>query len=89
MCLAVPGRVERIESGSSPLMGSVSFGGVVKNVCLDWVPGVSVGDYVIVHVGFAISTLDSQEAEETLRLIDNLEKAGESETGSPGADDPQ
>ncbi|HUL44757.1 MAG TPA: HypC/HybG/HupF family hydrogenase formation chaperone [Bacteroidota bacterium] len=73
MCLAVPGKVVEIDRSISPVMGKVDFGGVRKDVCLDWVPDVHLGDYVIVHVGFAISTLDENEAKETLRLIGEIE----------------
>ena len=79
MCLAVPGKIESI-SGDDPLqrMGKVSFGGVVKEVSLAYVPEAAVGDYVIVHVGFAISTLSEEEATqvfEYLRQMDELEEA--------------
>jgi hydrogenase expression/formation protein HypC len=79
MCLAVPGKVLSIDSGSEPLMGLVSFGGVEKRVCLEWVEGVQPGEYVIVHVGFALSRVDEEEALETLRLLTELGEAG---TGS-------
>ena len=68
MCLAIPGRVEQIIEGDIR-MGRVNFGGVVKNVCLDYVPEVAVGDYTIVHVGFALSKIDEQTALETLELF--------------------
>jgi hydrogenase expression/formation protein HypC len=68
MCLAIPGRVEEIIEGDVR-MGRVNFGGVVKNVCLDYVPEVSVGDYTIVHVGFALSKIDEKSALETLELF--------------------
>ena len=66
MCLAIPGRVEEITSDGLIRMGRVNFGGVVKRVCLDYVPEIAVGDYAIVHVGFAISKIDEQTAEQTL-----------------------
>jgi hydrogenase expression/formation protein HypC len=70
MCLAVPGRIRSI-SGDDPLtrMGKVDFGGVVKDVALAYVPEAGVGDWVIVHVGFAISKLDEEEAKKTLDLL--------------------
>jgi hydrogenase expression/formation protein HypC len=67
MCLAIPGKVEEITSDGLIRMGRVNFGGVVKNVCLDYVPEVQVGDYTIVHVGFALSKIDEETAEQTLR----------------------
>ena len=66
MCLAIPGRVEEITSDGVVCMGRVNFGGVVKRVCLDYVPEIAVGDYAIVHVGFAISIIDEKTAQETL-----------------------
>jgi len=69
MCLAVPGKVLEIDRTTNPVMGTVDFAGVQKQVCLEWVPEVRVGNYVIVHVGFALNTVDEQEAEETLRLL--------------------
>ena len=71
MCLAIPGRVEQITEGDVR-MGRVNFGGVVKNVCLDYVPEVVVGDYTIVHVGFALSRIDEETAEETLDLFEKM-----------------
>ena len=73
MCLAVPGKVISIDKQQQPLMGKVSFGGVEKNVCLDLVSDVQVGEYVIVHVGFALSKMDEEEAQETLGLLEELE----------------
>jgi len=67
MCLAIPGKVEEITTDGLIRVGRVNFGGVVKNVCLDYVPEVQVGDYTIVHVGFAISKIDEETAEQTLR----------------------
>lgn len=66
MCLAIPGRVEEISADGGLRVGRVNFGGVVKRVCLDYVPEVQVGDYTIVHVGFAISKIDEETAEQTL-----------------------
>ena len=73
MCLAVPGKVTEIYPHDDMMMGKVSFGGVQKEVCLDWVPEVKVGQYVIVHVGFAISVMDEDEALETLKMLDEME----------------
>lgn len=70
MCLGIPGEVETVEvDEKGMLMGRISFGGVVKRACLDFVPEVSVGDYVLVHVGFALSCLNAEEARETLDLL--------------------
>ncbi|MGA2117303.1 MAG: HypC/HybG/HupF family hydrogenase formation chaperone [Bryobacteraceae bacterium] len=72
MCLAVPGRVEEIYEGFGSRMAKVDFGGVVKEVCLAYVPEIAVGDYTIVHVGFAISRIDEAQARETLDMFRQL-----------------
>lgn len=69
MCLAVPGQVLEIHERHGVRMGRMSFGGVVKEVCLAYLPEVEVGDYAIVHVGVAISKIDEESARETLRLL--------------------
>ena len=71
MCLALPGQIQRIEDDELRT-GTVSFAGVTKEVCLALVPEASVGDYVIVHVGFAISKVDEQVAKNRLSLIEQL-----------------
>jgi hydrogenase expression/formation protein HypC len=69
MCLGVPGRlVSRFERQGQP-MGQVDFGGVTKAICLAYVPEIEVGQYAIVHVGFALSVVDEQEAAESLALF--------------------
>ncbi len=81
MCLAIPGKVQSIE-GDDPFtrMGKVDFGGVVKQIALAYLPDVEVGDYVIVHVGFAISKLDEEEAAKTLEYLREMgEMAAEAE----------
>ncbi len=72
MCLAVPGKIVQIEERDLTRMGKVDFGGVVKDVCLAYLPDASVGDYTIVHVGFAIQRLDEESALATLRLFEEL-----------------
>ncbi|MEC4815309.1 MAG: HypC/HybG/HupF family hydrogenase formation chaperone [Scytonema sp. PMC 1069.18] len=79
MCLAVPGKIMSIENdssanGDSSLLrtGKVSFGGILKEVSLAYVPEAQVGDYVIVHVGFALSIVDEEEAEETLNYLQEI-----------------
>lgn len=83
MCLGIPGKIISIED--SPLgvrMGKVSFGGIVKETSLAYTPEAQVGDYVVVHVGFAISRLDEEEAQQTLETLAELEKLAE-EQGEP------
>ncbi|MCX7834100.1 MAG: HypC/HybG/HupF family hydrogenase formation chaperone [Ignavibacteria bacterium] len=77
MCLAIPGKIVSIEDNSNPKMAKVSFGGAIKNICIDWVPEAKVGDYVLVHVGFALSIIDEKEAEETLKLIRDIDNSSE------------
>ncbi len=78
MCLGVPGKVLEITPSSTGMtMGKVSFGGVAKEVCLAYTPEVEVGEYVIVHAGFALNRLDEQEAEEVFALLRALEEVGE------------
>lgn len=72
MCLAVPGKVIEIEDRDHTRMAKVDFGGVVKDVCLAYLPDITVGDYTIVHVGFAIQRLDEASALETLALFESL-----------------
>jgi hydrogenase expression/formation protein HypC len=76
MCLAIPGKVLEIDASVSPLMGKVSFGGIKKEVCLELVPEVKIGNYVIVHVGFALSIMDEEEAQETLKMIEQMNALG-------------
>ncbi|MER5971971.1 HypC/HybG/HupF family hydrogenase formation chaperone [Streptomyces sp. NPDC002055] len=72
MCLAVPGRVLEIEERDGTRMARVDFGGVVKDVCLEYVPDMRIGDYAIVHVGFALQRLDEESARQTLELFEHL-----------------
>jgi hydrogenase expression/formation protein HypC len=86
MCLAVPGKVIEVE-GEDPLLRSarVSFSGVIKEVSLACAPEAQLGDYVLVHVGLAISVIDQQEAEETFRYLKQMGELDdlEEETASP------
>ncbi len=72
MCLGIPGKVVAIYEADGIRMGEVEFDGIVKQVCLAYLPEIAVGDYTIVHVGFAISQVDEQSARETLALFQNL-----------------
>jgi hydrogenase expression/formation protein HypC len=72
MCLAVPGKVEAIYDDQGVRMGKVNFGGVLKEVCLAYLPEIEPGDYAIVHVGFAISRIDEQSARQTLQTFSEL-----------------
>ncbi len=69
MCLGVPGKITEIFEMEGLKMGKVDFGGVVREACLEYVPEAKQGDYVVVHVGFAISLLSEAEAQETLAML--------------------
>ncbi len=88
MCLAVPGRILEVEQQADNRLGTIQFGGVTRRAYLDFVPEANVGDYVIVHVGFAISRVDAEEARRTwdlLRQMDQLREEGlaTSDEGGP------
>jgi len=72
MCLAIPGRVSQIDVLDGVRFGRVQFGGITRHACLDFVPEATVGDYVMVHVGFAISVVDKDEAERTYALLESM-----------------
>ena len=72
MCLAVPGRVLSVTEQDGTTMAEVDFGGLRKEVCLAYIPDVTIGEYVIVHVGFAIQRLDEKSAQATLANFDKL-----------------
>lgn len=90
MCLGIPGKVIEIRDDAALLMGKVDFGGVRKEACLAYTPEVQLGDYVIVHVGFAISRVDEEEALKTLAVLEQMGDllAAELETMGPGMDAP-
>ena len=69
MCLGIPGKITDIYQKDSLRMARIDFGGIVKEACLEHTPEANVGDYALIHVGFAISLMDEEEAQETLKLI--------------------
>ncbi len=84
MCLGVPGKIiETFTSTTGMKMGRVSFSGVVQDVCLEYEPDAEIGDYVIVHVGFAISRLDPDEAMELLDYLVEIDESAEVEIAQP------
>jgi hydrogenase expression/formation protein HypC len=84
MCLAIPGKIESVSS-DDPLtrMGKINFGGILKEASLAYVPEAKVGDYVIVHVGFALSRLDEDEAQKVFEYLKQMEELGELKEGGP------
>jgi len=88
MCLAVPGKIVEINEHDGLQMARVDFGGIFREACLDYVPEAKVGDYCVIHVGFAISLLSEKEAMETLELlnqISNIEEELGPESGAAPA----
>ncbi len=69
MCLGIPGKITEIYQKDSLQMAKIDFGGIIKEVCLAYTPEAEVGNYALIHVGFAISLMDEEEAQETLKLI--------------------
>jgi hydrogenase expression/formation protein HypC len=74
MCLAVPGKILEIYQSNGLLMGKIDFGGVIREACLSYVPEAKVGDYTIIHVGFALNLIDEVEAQETIALLEEISK---------------
>ncbi len=83
MCLGIPGRVVETYREHDVLMGKVDFGGVFKRVCLEHVPHVVVGKYVVVHVGFALNVIDEVEARRVFEFLDEMKQLDELEVPSP------
>ncbi len=77
MCLAIPGKVLSDFEQNGMRMAKVQFGGVVRDACLEYVPETQIGDYVLVHVGFAISRLDEAEAQRTYELLREMDQLTE------------
>jgi hydrogenase expression/formation protein HypC len=77
MCLAIPGKVVETFTQEGMHMARVQFGGVTREACLNYVPETQVGDYVLVHVGFAISRVDEEEAQRTYAALAELDQLGE------------
>ena len=90
MCLAVPGQVQEIFEAGGVRMAKVNFGGIVKDVCLAYVPDIEVGEYTIVHVGFALQRIDETSARETLATFEKMglleEEFGEAGEAEPDAE---
>lgn len=82
MCLGIPGQVVAFDGHKGLAMGTVDFDGIRKEICLAYVPEARLGDYVIVHVGFAITTVDEQEAQRTLAVLRSVAGAIEAELGT-------
>ena len=83
MCLGIPGKVVETYREHDVLMGKVDFGGVSKRVCLEHVPQVQIGQYVLVHVGFALNTIDEDEAHRVFAFLDEMKQLDELQVPTP------
>jgi len=86
MCLAVPGKIIELDEKDPMRMGKVDFGGIIREASLAYVPEAGLGDYVIVHAGFAISQLDEEDAHETLRLLEEISVIEQEMAAAPQGD---
>ncbi len=77
MCLGIPGKIVEIHETGGLRMGKVDFGGVTKEACLEYVPEAVIGDWTIIHVGFALNVLTEQDAQETLALLNEIDALAE------------
>ncbi|HIP71672.1 MAG TPA: HypC/HybG/HupF family hydrogenase formation chaperone [Anaerolineae bacterium] len=84
MCLGVPGKITEIYEANGLRMGKVDFGGVSREACLEYVPEAAVGDYTVIHVGFAISRLSEEEAQASLEIINEIASIEEELGPEPG-----
>ena len=72
MCLGIPGKIIEIDSSSNFLMAKIDFGGVIREACIQAIPDAKIGDYTIVHAGFALNIISPEDAAETLRLLNEI-----------------
>ena len=84
MCLAIPGKIVDFHESHGVRMSKVDFGGITREACLEYIPDAKLGDYVLVHVGFAISRVDEEEAARTYRYLQEMDQL--SEVTSPDID---
>ena len=87
MCLAIPGEVMELSERDGLRFGKVRFGGVVREVCMEYEPSAGIGDFVLVHVGFAISTIDRAEAARAWALLEEIGQLDELEGTLEGTED--
>lgn len=90
MCLAIPGKISALHDNVGVPMAKVDFGGITREACLSYVPDAKVGDYVLVHVGFAISKVDEDEAARTYQYLSEMDQLSELQDGEgePGHEVP-
>ena len=83
MCLAIPGKISGVHDNFGVRMAKVDFGGITREACLSYLPDAAIGDYVLVHVGFAISKLDEEEAARTYQYLAEMDQLSELHDGEP------
>jgi hydrogenase expression/formation protein HypC len=83
MCLAIPGRISSLHDALGVPMAKVDFGGITRDACLSYIPDAQIGDYVLVHVGFAISRIDEEEATRTYQYLAEMDQLSELDDGAP------
>lgn len=90
MCLAIPGKISSLHENTGVPMAKVDFGGITREACLSYLPDARIGDYVLVHVGFAISKVDEEEAARTYRYLSEMDQLSELDDGEddPGEGEP-
>ena len=90
MCLAIPGKISALHDNLGVPMAKVNFGGITREACLSYIPDAKIGDYVLVHVGFAISKVDEEEATRTYQYLADMDQLAELEDGEgdPGYEVP-
>ncbi|HEY3826090.1 MAG TPA: HypC/HybG/HupF family hydrogenase formation chaperone [Bryobacteraceae bacterium] len=86
MCLAIPGRINALHENTGVPMAKVDFGGIMREACLSYVPDARVGDYVLVHVGFAIGKVDEEEAQRTYQYLAEMDQLSELDDGREEGD---
>ncbi|MBZ5610142.1 MAG: HypC/HybG/HupF family hydrogenase formation chaperone [Acidobacteriia bacterium] len=89
MCLAIPGKIVAFHERNGVRMGKIDFGGITRDACLEYVTDAALGDYVMVHVGFAISKVDEQEAARTYKYLAEMDQLTEIESPEPQFDSPE
>lgn len=88
MCLGIPGEILDVREADGMRLGRVRFAGITREVCLQYVPEANTGDFVVVHVGFAISTIDREEAERSYRILEELGQTAELTSDQPPGNQP-
>ncbi len=86
MCLAIPGKIVALHDNAGVRMGKVDFGGITREACMEYVADARLGDFVMVHVGFAIAKVDEEEAARTYKFLEEMDQLAELEDGEPEPD---